>query len=272
MRSLFLAVLLAFPGPAAAGEVVVVMPQSRTAPHEEALLGVCEALGGCPETRPAGAALPEGARIVVAIGGDAARQRYPAELTLVTALCPGLESRPSASEGPVVRVRMAPSPADFAAGLRARRPEVKRVALLWSARGRGRYVRELRAVLASAGVTADAQRLHSPDDLPALLRGLERPDAVWVAPDPELVTPVSFALLKEYAKAEKAVFLAPAAGLGEGGADAALAPSFRAVGVRAGLAARDALAGREIPEEAYPALPSAAKPDVAVSTSVPGGR
>lgn len=272
MRALLLAALLAASGPAFAGEVVVVMPQSRTAPHEEALLGVCEALGGCPETRPTGAALPEDARVVVAIGGEAARQRYPAELTLVTALCPGLEARPYASDGPVVRVRMSPSPADFASALRSRLPQAQRVALFWSARVRGRYVRELRAVLASSGVTADVRRLQSPDDLPSLLRLLPRPDAVWIAPDPDLVTPVTFALLKEYAKAQNTVFLAPAAGLGAEGADGAVAPSFRAVGLRAGLAARDALAGREIPGEAYPPLSAPTKPEVAVSTNVPGAR
>lgn len=272
MRALLLAALLASSGPAAAGEIVVVMPLSRTGPHEEALQGVCEALGGCPEVLPPGSALPEDARVVVAIGGDAARQLYPAELTLVTALCPGLEARPTASEGPVVRVRMLPSPADFAAVLRSRRPEVKRLALLWGARVRGRYVRELKAVLGSAGVATDARRVDSPEDLPALLRGLPRPDAVWLAPDPELVTPVSYALLKEYAKAEKVVFFVPAAGLGADAADSALAPSFRAVGLRAGRAARDALAGREIPEEAYPPLPAPSKPEVAVSTSVPGAR
>lgn len=272
MRAPFLAALLAASGPAFAGEIVVVMPQSRTAPHEEALLGVCEALGSCPETRPAGAALPPDARVVVAVGGEAARQRYPAELTLVTALCPGLEARSSGAEGPVVRVRMMPSPADFTAALKAHRPEVKRLTLLWSVRGRRRYVRELQAVLGAAGVSAEPRRVDSPDDLPALLRGLSRPDAVWVAPDPDLVTPVSYALLKEYAKAEQVIFLAPAAGLAADGADGGLAPSFRAVGLRAGRAARDALAGREIPEEAYPPLPATAKPEVDGSTNVPASR
>lgn len=267
MRAPLLAALLLAPGLAAAGDIVVVMPESRTVPHEEALQGVCEALGACPETRPAGASLPEDARVVVAIGGHAARQRYPSELTLVTALCPGVEPRASVSEGPVVHVRMTPSPAEFAAVLRARRPGVRRIALFWSSRSRGRYVRELVAVLSAGGVTADARRVESLQDLPSLLRSLARPDAVWLAPDPELVTPVSFALLKEYAKAEKTLFLAPAAGLSDG-ADASLAPGFRSVGVRAGLAARDALAGREIPREAYPAL-ATDKAEVFVSTKAP---
>lgn len=267
MRALLLAVLLA-PGLAAAAEIVAVMPGSRTAPHEEAFQGVCEALGGCPPVVAAGAPLPEGARVVVTIGGEASRQRYPAELTLVTALCPGLQARPSAGDGPVVHVRMAPSPADFAAALTARHSGVKRIALLWSDRARGRYARELVAVLGAPGVKVDLRRVESVDDLPALLRGLPRPDAIWLAPDPTLVTPVSFALLKEYTRAQGVVFLAPAAGLAANGADASLAPSFRSVGVRAGLVARDALAGREIPQEAYPSLP-VPRPEVLVSTKAP---
>lgn len=264
MRALLLAVLLA-PGPAAASGIVAVLPESRTAPHEEAFAGVCEALGACPPHVPAGAALPAGARVVIAIGGESARRHYPPELTLVTALCPGMEARPADGDGPVVRVRMTPSPADFAALLRARHPAVKRVALLWSARARGRFVRELSAVLASGGVTAESRRVHDAGDLPALLRGLARPDALWLAPDPLLVTPVGHALVKEYAKAEGVLFLAPAAGLGSG-AGSLLAPSFRAVGVRAGEAARDALAGREIPQEAYPRLSAPARAEITVSS------
>lgn len=266
MRALLLAASLALAGPAAASGIVVVLPESRGGVYEEALLGVCEALGACPPTATAGAALPEGARVVVAIGGESARRHYPPELTLIAALCPGHEARPVVGDGPVVRVRMTPSPADFAAVLRARHPAVKSVALLWSARGRGRYVRELSAVLAAAGVSAQARRAQTADDLPALLRGLARPDAIWLAPDPALVTPVGHEVVKQYAQAEGVAFLAPAAGLG---ADSALAPSFRAVGLRAGQAARDALAGREIPQEAYPSLGAPARPEVAVSTKAP---
>lgn len=267
MLALLRAALLLLPGLAAGAELVVFMPERPLPPHEEALLGLCETLGRCPETLSAGAPLPKDARVVVAIGGEAARRRYPSRVTLVTALTPGLGSPAGTGAGSWVRVTMRPSPADFLAALRSHRPVPGRVALLWASRAHARYVGELAALMRGAGLEPDARRLDAPEDLPALLRSIERPDAVWLAPDPELVTPVNYALLKEYAKSGPTRFLAPAPGLAAAGADASVAPSFRSVGARAGQVARDALAGREIPQEAYPDLSALSGPGVSVSTA-----
>jgi hypothetical protein len=248
--ALFAALLLTARA-ARAGEIVVVAPDAPMPPYQEALRGICDELGECPTvlSAEAGADVPADARVVIALGGKAARLRYPSRTTVVTALTPGYEAR---ARGAVVRVRLTYAPADFARKLKTLRPEARRAALLWSEPASGRFAREVRAAAAALGLDAVVVQVSNPEELPALLRSLPATDAVWLAPDPQLVTPVTFDAAREYARSSGAAFFAPAPGLTERGAEPGLAPSFRAVGLRAGAAARAALAGRPSADEAYP--------------------
>jgi hypothetical protein len=111
-----------------------------------------------------------------------------------------------------------------------------------------------------------------PEELPALLRSLPPSDALWLAPDPALVTPTTFAAACEYARSRGVPYFAPAPGLTERGATPGLAPDFLAAGLRAAAAARVALAGGGVLEEAFPAAESS-QPLAAmiVSTKTPVG-
>jgi len=254
-RRLLLAALLApAAGPARAGEIVVVAPDAPMAPYQEALQGVCDALGACPPVLKAsdGPDLPADARVVIALGGRAARLRYPAREMLVTALTPGFEARARSDAGPVVRVSLTYAPDDFARRLKRLKPDARRAVLLWSRPASGRFARAVRAAAAPLGLIAIPVQVEDPDDMPALLRALPGADAVWLAPDPDLVTPTLFDAAREYARSRGAAFFAPAPGLAGQGADPGLAPSFRDAGLRAGAAARDALAGAPAADEAYP--------------------
>ncbi|HEX4047808.1 MAG TPA: hypothetical protein VH309_08240, partial [Elusimicrobiota bacterium] len=53
---------------------------------------------------------------------------------------------------------------------------------------------------------------------------------------------------------------------------AGLAPDFRAAGLRAGLAARDALSGVPLDEDSYPTADLGPGPEIAASTKTPSGR
>lgn len=64
---------------ARASEIVVVEPESLMPPYQEALKGVCDALGACPAVLTPSEDLPKDARVVIALGGRAARRRYPAK-------------------------------------------------------------------------------------------------------------------------------------------------------------------------------------------------
>ncbi len=106
-------------------------------------------------------------------------------------------------------------------------------------------------------MTVTPVKLADAADLPSLLRGLHEIDALWLAPDSTLVTPTTFGAAREYSRSAGVTFFAPAPALAAQGAVAGLAPDFRSSGLRAGAAAREALAGIPVDEDAYPspALP-----------------
>lgn len=169
-------------------------------------------------------------------------------MTLVTALTPGYEARARAEEGPVVRVGLTLSPAEFARRLKAARPGARAAALLWSEPASGRFAAAAREAAAPLGLDLRPVEIADPDDLPAVLRSLTGIDAIWLAPDARLVTPNAFETVREYARGGGKAFFAPAAGLAGPGVEPDLAPSFRACGWRAGLAAREALERRPEPD------------------------
>ncbi|MFI5345288.1 MAG: hypothetical protein ACHQ51_02830 [Elusimicrobiota bacterium] len=251
--ALFAVIVALCAGAARAGEIVVVAPESPMAPYQEALQGVCDALGACPPVLNASGnfSLPKDARVVIALGGRAARLRYPPRAIVVTALTPGYDARPGPG-GAVVHVRLTFSPAAFTRKLAALRPGVRRAVLLWAEPSSGRYASAARAAAAAAGWEALPVQVPDARDLPSLLRSLPAADAVWLAPDPGLVTPSTFDAAREYARSLGAAFFAPAPGLADRGADPGLAPAFRAAGLRAGEIARAALAGPPEDDEAYP--------------------
>lgn len=259
---------------ARAADLAVVAPESPSAPYAEALRGLCDALGSCPPTyAPSEASrIPAGTKVVVALGGRAARARVPRDAALVTALTPDYEARAGAGDGPVVRVRLSYAPDDFARRLRRLKPAAARAVLLWSSPASARYAAAARAAGERVGLDIATVRASIPEEVPALLRSLPPFDALMLAPDSELVEPSVFAACREVARARGAAFFAPAPGLAERGAEPGLAPSFRAAGERAAGAARDLLAGRTPETDAYPEdtpLVGGAGPLVSTTTPAP---
>lgn len=252
-RALIAAALLCSAALAGAADVVVVAPESPSGPYREALQGVCDALGACPPVLTAGDDVPADVRVVIALGGRAARQRYPARTALVTALTPGYEARPRPASGPVARVRMTFSPDYFVRRLQLLKPDGKSAALLWSEPASGRFSEAVREAGKRLGLSVTTVEVAEPDEVPKLLRGLARVDSLWLAPDSALVTPMVFDAACEYARSAKVSFFAPAPALAERCGLSGLAPDFRSAGLRAAEAARAALAGQDLEAEAYPA-------------------
>jgi hypothetical protein len=258
MRRLLLAAAVTFLSAAArAGEIVAVVTDSPSTPYKEAFQGVCDALGSCPTVLKADedAVVPTDARVVIAIGGRAARLKFPARVALVTALTPGYDARPRAGAGAVVRVRMTLAPDAFARRLLALKPGVKKAAMLWSEPASGRFAEAVRAAGSALGLTVVSVKVADADGVPALLRGLPPTDALWLAPDSALVTPLIFDEACEYARSAGASFYAPAPALAARCGLAGLAPDFRSAGLRAGSAAREIMAGDKPAEDAYPVAP-----------------
>lgn len=267
-RLLFAAALFLLSGSSFAGEIVVLAPASPSEPYREALQGVCDALGECPPVlAAAGVDIPDDARVVIALGGRAARLSYPARAALVTVLTPGYEARARSSAGRVVRVRMTFAPDAFVRRLLALKPNGKSATILWSERASGRFAEAVRAAGARLGVDVATVKVADSDAVPEVLRELPPTDALWLAPDSALVTPSTFDAACEYARSAGVSFFAPAPALAARCGLAGLTPDFRSAGLRAGAAAREALRGNGLDEDAYPSVPAPdALTDILAST------
>ncbi|MFI5361022.1 MAG: ABC transporter substrate binding protein [Elusimicrobiota bacterium] len=187
-------------------------------------------------------------RVVVAFGGEAAVQAYPKNVTVIACLAPGLsESSPHA--GPFVFVAMKPPAPVLLMQMKRLQPRLKRLTVLWNAAYTGSYLNDLRSAAAAQGIEIDAVRIADPGGVPDALRGLApKPDALWLAPDPELINPVSFQTIKQFSWDNGIPFYAPTAGLTAAGAAAAVSITPQEIGREDADLSRQALTGKALPD------------------------
>lgn len=241
---------------ARAQEVVVVL-SSDLAPYREAYQGFTAALGQ-PVTqvnlqtgRPR---IGGDTRVVVAFGGKAAMEEYPRDLTLIYCMAPGTTLNSDQRQGPTIRVNMLPVASKVIDALGDLQPALKHLAVLWVTDTMTDYVNGLEQVAGKVGLAVAAERLRDPDQLPDSLRRLigRRVEALWVPPDPLLINASSFAVLREFSRANKIPLYAPTAGFAEEGAVAAVGVSFAQNGRTAAETVLAVLAGEEVAPEIYP--------------------
>ena len=263
MRAALLALLLA---PAARAErLLVVLPEHASAPYQEALEGIRAAWTGELETATDAKSLPEKpGDVVIALGARAARRARACGSPVVVALAPSF--RAPARRG-LVRVLMTPAPEDIARRLAG--SGVKRLLLLHSGNGHAEFARRAEEEARREGIEIVLATIAVGEDLPSALRRAGEADAVWLAPDPDLVVPETFLAVREFAKALAIPFFAPTPGLAKDGARPDLAASFKDCGRAAALAAAELAAGRPVAEAVHPAAAewAAAASSVSPSTS-----
>lgn len=201
-----------------------------------------------PRGAPAGGPPP---RVVVAFGSEAALLGHPSGAVLIVCVAPGTTDR-LGHRGPVVSVSMKPLPEKLLSEMKRLQPGLKRLAVL--TRGRERYVAELRRAGAAAGVEIVQARVTRPEELPDALRTLlpRKADAVWLAPDPRLVTPESFQTILQFSADNRLPFYAPTRGLAAAGATASVSISPEETGRLAADLARRSLDGERLPARVYP--------------------
>ncbi len=236
---------LAAPPHGGDGEPLVVVSEPLSAGYREALEGVRAEWARPLRVAPAGRPLPEGPHgVIIALGGGAAAWARRAGSPMVVALAP-------AYRGATVLVALTPSPERFAKLLGA--AGVRRLLAVRSAPAEAEFSRRAAAAAGAAGIVIEDVLLPSPRALPALLRRAgTQADAIWLAPDPDAVTPGTFAVAREFARARGMRFFAPAAGLVSKDSRGELAVSFRDCGREAARAARELLAGRPVAKVVYP--------------------
>jgi len=245
VKALLLAALLAAP---AAAEGPTAVLSSDSGHYRQALEGFVEAWGSSVTVVAAGAPAPADARAFVAFGGKAAARAWPEDAIVVACLAPGVADL--ANDG-ITHVSLLPDPAVLIARSVSLFPSLKVLRVFWSSESSRDDAAALARAGAERGVVVQLERVAPASRLPARLReltGKGKADALWLMPDPALVNEETFAVLREYAAAEKLAFLAPTVGLAERGATATIAVTFRDMGRAAAATLRARLDGRVEPE------------------------
>lgn len=224
----------------------VALLSSESAHYRQALEGFMEAWGSTVTVVAADARPPVEAWAFLAVGGKAAARRWPRESVVVACLAPSVES----VEGDAVtRVSLLPDPAVLVSRMRALLPRLRVLRVFWSSESSREDAEALEAAGQRQGVVVLSERVDPPSLLPERLRAIDgKDDALWLMPDPALVTAENFAIVREYAAARGIPFLGPTEGLAERGATATISATFRDMGRAAALSLRARLDGGAEPE------------------------
>jgi hypothetical protein len=243
VRLLLLLPLLALaPLPALTASRIAVVLSDGQDPGREALRGVREVL---PDAEPLGlqdalGAL-EGVGVVVALGPQAAGLAYPPAVSVVAALVGDAGPRPASG------VRVSPLPDAFflMSKIHDLVPGVSTLAIFTGAGHYQPYVRYLGAAGRVTGTKILLRTADAPADVVTALRSLPgQAQALWLAPEPQLLGQESFRLIAQYCLANKVALIAPVPELAGAGALAGVAPAPHDLGRAAGLAALALAAGK----------------------------
>lgn len=200
--------------------------------------------------RPSSGGTPP--RVVVAFGSEAALESYPSGAVLIVCVAPGVTER-LAHRGRVVYLSIKPMPEKLLTEVKRVQPGLKRLAVLSRGREAKSYLAALQRAGAARGVEIVQPRVGAPEDLPDALRTLlpRKADAIWLAPDPSLVTPENFQTILQFSQDNRLPFYAPTRGLAVAGASAAVSIPPEETGRVAADLARRTLDGEKIPERVY---------------------
>lgn len=251
---LFLAALLVLAATGARAARVHVLLSADSAPYREAWEGVREELGADARMSVAGdGAVPGAVRLLVAFGAKASIQEARARARLVISMAPSVAAARPERE-PALRVCMTPAPAETLARIKAIQPGLRRLGFAWSSDFYGKhYLALLRGTASSLGVEIVAVDARDEDAVPAQLRALHGTvDALWLPPDPLLLSERSFLLFRDFSSANRVPLYAPMPGLAERGAVASIGVSFRSIGREAGRVAARALRDEAVPAVSFP--------------------
>ncbi len=160
----------------------------------------------------------------------------------------------------VTGVRMEMPPAMVLAQFRLLAPEVQRIGILLSASNSDPAVAEAIAAAKDVGLTVRAQRVTSERDVRRTATDIARTvDAIWLLPDPLVVTPATFHFIRGQAMRSRIPVLAYSDTLVDAGALLCVAPDPSAIGTQAADTMRQILDDGVSPGTLTPAAPARAR-------------
>jgi putative tryptophan/tyrosine transport system substrate-binding protein len=188
-------------------------------------------------------------RLVVAIGQDAARtvSDLGAGTPLLCALVPYPEQLPGAPHA----VPMFADPRGQLEALRAVLPATRRVGVLYDASRSGAQVGAYARSAEALGLTLVLADVRDVRQVSSAARGLVgQVDALWLVPDPALITADPVKFLVRLSLEARLPLLAYSQAMARAGALVALEPSFEEMGLRAAVLGRRLLAGERAAPDA----------------------
>lgn len=246
--------LLLLPGSVTGGGTAVVLSSGGGA-YLEAFRAFNDAFGGkidYSDLSKGKPDLPEGTRTIIAFGGKAANHPYPQAANIVYCMAPGIFIK-NPPQGKAVKINLIPDFTVIFAKLKKIQPGLKRLRIFWMLQDFNRYAGTIKAEGEKQGIEVAALRVGSMEDLPAMLRqAIGETDALWIPPDPVLVTTENLRIFKEFSWSNEIPFYGSTKGMAREGAVASIGISFKEMGAAAAEAAVRLNSGESVPESVSP--------------------
>jgi ABC-type uncharacterized transport system substrate-binding protein len=247
--------LLLLAAPAAAGEPLAVL-SAGTGAYMEAFSAFQAAYGSevpyldMAREKPV---IPADTSLIVAFGGKAANYSYPAEIPVIYCMAPGLFVKPDAARGHAAKISLIPDFGQIFAQLKEIQPGLKRLRAFWMNPAFAQFTEPFKAAGAALGIEVSVAKVPNAEDLPALLRQVNgNADALWLPPDPLLISPENLMILRDFSWANGIPFYGSTKGMTREGAAASVGVSFSDMGATAAEAARRLQAGESLPDLIFP--------------------
>jgi len=235
---------------------VVAVLSSEGGPYRQALEGFRESMGRAVPVIILAKTAPEfdpAVKVAVLFGARASLAKYPPRIARIYCMAPGVFWDDAGDRKTEVFIQMAPQPLVLLSKLKEIQPAMRKLAVFWISQSMESYFESLHEAAGRLDIKLMIKRLETAEKLPEGLRSLpEVPDAIWLPPDPALVTATTFVTLKDFSISNKISFYAPTDGLVEKGALASVSVSFMEIGRAAAKAAALLIEGKKPGNPVYP--------------------
>lgn len=244
----------------AAGAGVLILTDGRVAQYREALDAARDTLREATVvdlSEPDAAAKAGKAVVILAIGQRAAQLAQSSAPSVPIVTCMVLGGATGSRN--VTGLRMEVSPDAQLGSFRRVHANMKRVGVIYQPRASAAYLAEAERIAGGLGITLTARPVNDAREVRSAITELAgNIDALWLFPDPQLITPDMFNFLLVFTLERKLPLLGFLDSFTRAGALASMAPDYKAIGQRAARLAGE-LAARP-PEARLPVPPMVGSP------------